>query len=346
MAESIEGTDPATELAARLLDAQVAFAKEQVLSSEAFKALVIEEVDSFLALTSELTLAEAVTDRQIKDVAHKYAVQLPVEGAIPELVGEIAARIYRHRANDEIQIEDLVDGRHFDELLTGAAELQVTQRLIRLVLDSPVTVDACVEIVQRAVESSVTESARDDAAAGRRGVVDIVRSRLARAVEPALPVIESGVDRLTRSGARFVLRGNRDTTDEALLETAREFWRQRSGDAVGSYRDLVTESDLEDIVVLAFEFWRTFRDTDYFRAMLDEGIQHVFDKYGDTPLAELLAELGIERADLIEEGLRFGPSVFAILDERGYLDELFRRRLAPFYSSALFRDAVGTRKTN
>ncbi|GAB19996.1 hypothetical protein GOEFS_105_00070 [Gordonia effusa NBRC 100432] len=338
MAESTDGTDRVAELATRLLDAQVAFAKEQVLSSGALAALVTDEVDHFLELTGELTLAEAVTDRQIKDVAHKYAVQLPVEGAIPELVGEIAARIYRHRANDETPLDEVVDGRHFDELLTGAAELQVTQRLIRLVLDSPITVDACVEVVQRAVVSSVRESAHDERS--RRRIADVVRSRIARMAEPALPVIESGVDRVARTGARFVLRGNRDTTDEALLESARELWRKRSGDAVGAYRDLVTESDLEDVVVLAFEFWRTFRDTDYFRAMLDEGIAHVFDKYGTTPLAELLAELGIGRDDLVEEGLRFAPSVLATLDERGYLDELLRRRLAPFYSSTLFRDAV------
>ncbi|NMO00360.1 hypothetical protein HH308_03925 [Gordonia sp. TBRC 11910] len=334
-----EGTGAVDELAARLLDAQVAFARQQLLASTAFETVVTEEVDAFLDLTGELTLAEAVTAQQISDVARKYAVQIPVEGAIPELVGEIAARIYRHRANDDTAFGDVVDARSVEQLLTGAAQLHLTQRLIRLILESPVTVDACVEVVQRAVATSMSESAHGDGL-GRRGLSEVLRRRLARAAEPALPVIESGVDRLTRTGARFVLRGNRDATDEALLESVRELVRQRTDDVVGSYRDLVTESDLEDIVVLAFEFWRTFRDTDYFGVMLDEGIAHVFDKYGDTPLAELLSELGIERADLIEEARRFGPSVLATLDERGYLDQVFRRRLAPFYASSAFSEAV------
>lgn len=335
-----EGTGHADDLAARLLDAQVAFAKQQVLSSVAFDALISEEINAFMDLIDELTLEGAVSVQQIKGVAHKYAVQLPLEGAIPELVGEIAGRIYRHRANDDIQFGEVVDGRRADDLLIGAAELQVTQRLIRLILDSPATVEACVEVVQRAVATSVASSAHGSDPIGRRGLSDVVRRRLARAVEPALPMIESGVDRLTRSGARFVLHGNREVTDEALLDIARELWRTHSGDAVGSFRDLVSESDLDDVVVLAFEFWRTFRDTDYFHAMLDEGIDHVFDKYGATSLAELLEELGIGRLDLIEEAHRFGPSVLATLDERGYLDDLFRRRLAPFYASSAFRDAV------
>lgn len=341
MGSGTEGLSEVEAVGARLLDAQVAFAKQQVLASGAFDELITDEVDAFLRLTDELTLERAVSAQQIKDVAHKYAVQLPLEGAIPELVGEIAGRIYRHRANDDIHFDEVVDGRRVDDLLTGAAELQVTQRLIRSILESPATVDACVEVVQRAVATSVSESAHGVGPIGRRGLSDVVRRRLARAVEPALPVIESGVERLTRTGARFVLRGNTDASDEALLDTAREVWRAHSGEAVGSFRDLVSESDLDDIVVLAFEFWRAFRDTDYFHAMLDEGIDHVFDKYGATPLSELLTELGIGRSDLVEEAHRFGPSVLAMLDQRGYLDELLRRRLAPFYASSEFRDALG-----
>ncbi|MGV7903950.1 hypothetical protein PJN93_29510, partial [Mycobacterium kansasii] len=97
--------------------------------------------------------------------------------------------------------------------------------------------------------------------------------------------------------------------------------------AVAEYRGVLTDGDVEDVVVLIFEFWRTFRDTDYFRALLDEGIDHVFDKYGDTSLYELLAELGVGREDMIEEALRFGPPVIATLDERGVIEDLLRRRL-------------------
>ena len=46
------------------------------------------------------------------------------------------------------------------------------------------------------------------------------------------------------------------------------------------------------------------------------------------------------REDLIEEGLRFGPPVLDLLDERGYLDTLLRRRLTPFYASEEFHAAL------
>ncbi|MFC4127096.1 hypothetical protein [Nocardia rhizosphaerae] len=324
------------DLALRVLDAHVAFTKDQLLHPVGFLELATEEVDALLAEAAELTLAGAVTREQIKGVAHKYAVQIPVEGAIPELVGEIAARLYHHRAQDETAVGAVVDDRRFEELVTAVADMEVTHRLVRLVLASPVTVDACVEAVQRAVVAAVDEGRHHDGG----GLAGTLRGALARLAEPALPAIENSVGRITRSGARFVLRGNRDDADEVLLDTARETWRKHTGDAVGSFRDLVSANDVEDAVVLTFEFWRTFRETDYFHALLDEGIDHVFDKYGDTPLAELLTELGIGRADLIEEALRFGPSVLGKLDERGYLDTAIRRRLAPFYASDAFLAAV------
>lgn len=336
MGESNEADSGHVDLALRVLDAHVAFAKEQLLTPAGFLELVTEEVDGVLAECAVLTLAEAVTREQIKGVAHKYAVQIPVEGAIPELVGEIAARLYNHRAQDEIPVGDVVDNRRFDELVSAVADMEVSHRLVRLVLNSPVTVDACVEAVQRAVVTAVDDGKHAEGG----GLAQSLRGALARLAEPALPAIENGVARITRTGARFVLRGNRDDADDMLLDAARETWRKHTGDSIGSFRELVSANDVEDAVVLTFEFWRTFRDTDYFHALLDEGIDHVFDKYGDTPLAELLAELGIGRADMIEEALRFGPSVLATLDERGYLDAVVRRRLAPFYASPAFRAAV------
>ncbi|MBW0275473.1 hypothetical protein ATM97_11000 [Nocardia sp. MH4] len=336
MGESNEADSGHVDLALRVLDAHVAFAKEQLLTPAGFLELVTEEVDGVLAECAVLTLAEAVTREQIKGVAHKYAVQIPVEGAIPELVGEIAARLYNHRAQDEIPVGDVVDNRRFDELVSAVADMEVSHRLVRLVLNSPVTVDACVEAVQRAVVTAVDDGKHAEGG----GLAQSLRGALARLAEPALPAIENGVGRITRTGARFVLRGNRDDADDMLLDAARETWRKHTGDSIGSFRELVSANDVEDAVVLTFEFWRTFRDTDYFHALLDEGIDHVFDKYGDTPLAELLAELGIGRADMIEEALRFGPSVLATLDERGYLAAVVRRRLAPFYASPAFRAAV------
>lgn len=322
------------DLAARLLEAQIAFTRRELLSPENFHHLVVDEVEAFLAHAAQITLREAVTPDMIKATAHKYAVSMPLEASIPELAGEIAARIYRHPANDRFRIVDVIDERRFDELVSAVAETAAAQRILRAVLESPETVDVCVEVVVHALDRAVTDRPAS------RARTALTRT-LTAVTGPIAPAIASGVERLTRAGARYVLEAADDDTDTTILvDAARRIWRSVSGDEVGRFRELVTADDIEDIVVVAFEFWKSYRDTEHFAAMLDEGIEHVFDKYGDVTLVDLLADLGIGRADLIEEGLRFGPPVLALLDDRGVLDEVLRRRLVPFYDSPEFRAAL------
>lgn len=322
------------DLAARLLEAQIAFTRRELLTPETYHRLVVDEIEAFLDEAARMTLGEMVTRDMIKNTAYKYSVQMPLEGSIPELVGEIAARIYRHPANDDIRVDEVLDADSFEQLVTTLAETDVAHRVVGEVLGSPLAVDACVDVVTHAVDRAVS---RRDATPGAG-----VRARLVQRVTalsaPAVPALTAGVARVTRVGARYVL--DSAARDTALVDTARQLWRERSRDSVGWLRELVSAADVEDIVVVIFEFWKTFRDTEYFRTMLFEGVDHVFDKYGDIPLADLLLDLGVGRADMIEEALRFGPPVMARLDERGLLEAQLRRQYERFYASPEFRTAL------
>ncbi|GAC56294.1 hypothetical protein GOHSU_04_01630 [Gordonia hirsuta DSM 44140 = NBRC 16056] len=308
MAETTE------ELGARLLEAQIAFELSQLTDDDALAALIDDEIGHFLTESGTIPLEVVMPRALIKDVARKYTMQFPVEGAIPELVGQVAARLYRHPVHERTRLSDVVETRRFDELAAIATGLPLTRRTVDQVLESPATTDTLVEVVQRAVENRFgTKTAR----------------RLARPVE-----------KWTRRGAVFVLESAQEDADDLIIDTVRDFWRSRADGRVSSFRDTVSEVDVEDTVVLIFEFWRTFRQTDYFRALLDEAIDEVFDTYGATPIADVIEDLGIGEADLREEGMRFGPPVIRRLDQQGILAAIVRRRLEPFYASPQFRTAV------
>lgn len=325
------------DLAARLLEAQIAFGRKQ-LRDTGYHALVIDEVDHALAVASGLTLAEsAVTPAMIKAVVAKYAVQVPVEGAIPELVGEIAGRLHGHAVNETTRLDEVIDSHAFEQLLTTVAGMDLTDRIARAMAESPVVEDAVTSVLHATATNAADDATR---ALARNAVTRTVAGAAARALAPALPTLGQRADAAARRGVRFALRRAAADGDGTLTEAARDFWRRHRGSAIAEFRGVLTDGDLEDLVVLAFEFWRTFRDTDYFRALLDAGIDHVFDKYGDTPLYDLLAEMGVGREDMIEEALRFGPPVIAVFDERGVIEDLLRRRLAPFYESEEYRAAV------
>ena len=260
-------------LGERLLDAHVAFELARILDSTDFENTVVDEVDHFLAMADELTLADAISADPVKDVARKYAVQIPVEGAIPELVGEIARALYRHGTGGQYRLADVIDDRHFDELATAISEMGLTRRLVRQVLEGPATIETAVEVVTRAVDSLLDDpddepAPSDLAARVRERTVHGLRG----AVRPARPVIDSVVERVTRSSATFVLRGNEQEAGELLLESVRDVWRNNRDASLGAFRDLVTEEDVDDIIVLVFEFWREFRSTPFVHMLLDDAV--------------------------------------------------------------------------
>ncbi|MEZ5209916.1 hypothetical protein [Gordonia sp. (in: high G+C Gram-positive bacteria)] len=302
--------DSRDDLAARLLDAQVAFGIRQLTDDTEFAGLVEEEIENFFAEGGVLPMEKVMPRELVQEVARKYTLQFPVEGAIPELAGQVAARLYRSDIHERTVVDQVIEPRRFDELASTVVDLRLSQRAIEQVLESPATTDTLVELMQRAVEDRF----------GQR-----IGRRLSRLVE-----------RVTRSGTAMVIESTREDSGELLLDAVREFWHGRSGGTVGGFRESVSESDVEDVVVMAFEFWRDFRQSDYFQTLLAAGIDEVFDTYGATPIADVIEDLGIGGDDLREEALRFGPPVLARLDRDGVLEQILRRRLAPFFASPEF----------
>lgn len=309
----MKGMSPdSADLAARLLDAHIAFERRRITDPATFATLAQEEIDAFLAVAADLPMEDAVSRDLVKAVARKYAIAFPVEGAIPELVGTVASRLYGYSAAQDARLPDVLERRRFEELATGVAELGLSRRMVKRVLASPATEDACVEAVHRAVDSSRLP--------GRLG-----------------ETVDAFVERIARRGARRLLAANEAESDHLVLDAAREVWLAGSDQSV---RDVLADVDVDDAVVLVFEFWRSFRETAFFQGLLDEGVDEVFDTYGRTPLTELLDELGVGREDLVEEALRFGPPVLQRLDADGVVENALRRRLTDFYQSADFRSVV------
>ncbi|PEG56667.1 hypothetical protein H5U98_04715 [Mycolicibacterium boenickei] len=325
-------------VAARLLDAQVAFSIQQ-LRGENYHSLVLDEIEHALTEASQITLAEAVTPAMIKNVAAKYAVQVPVEGGIAELVSDVAVQLYELTATTDTRFGEVIGERRFGELSSMVLETGVAQRVLERILSSEAFTDFCVTLVQHALTESVTQGGKS-LARGRLG--RILSGLGARMPQGSAERLELRAESAVRRGARFLL-AHAHADDNVLVEAVNELWRGNLDTPLSSALSVITVDDVEDAVVPVYEFWRTFRDTAYFRALLDEGIDQVFEKYSDVSLYDLLLDVGVGREDMLEEALRFGPPVIALLDERGYLESVLRRRLIPFYLSDQFREALAGR---
>jgi hypothetical protein len=327
-------SDASRELAERLLDAQVAFFEAQ-LGPEQFAGLLEAEVDHWLAAAAQLTLGEMVTRQQITDVAIKYATGVDIPGSIPELANEIADRIYGHPAQSATRLEDVVAKRHIEAFTTKLLELPLVQERL---MESPLMVEIVSELLFRlATDAAATNRELAGRIPGVSSLLGAGTHLLNSVAKDATKDFEVRLQELSGHAARLVLRrakGNVNTPEEPWIRDAViEMWREQSSQPVSSLQTYVTQEDLEDLLVLLYEFWLSLRETDYVHALIAEGVDFFFDKYTDATLLELIEEFGVGRSDILEEAHRFAPPILAVLRERGLTAAFLRRRLEPFFAS-------------
>ncbi|MCL2541686.1 MAG: hypothetical protein FWE71_04395 [Nocardioidaceae bacterium] len=333
----------AGRLADRLLEAHVAH--EVAALRERPAQLAVAELDRLLGLAGGVRLDDVLGRDQVKGVALKYVASHRLPGAIPEVAGEIARRVRSHPAND-IPLGELVERRQVEELVTVVSELRTLRnRLLSGLVSSPGLHAGVGGLVHGVATGGVRQGLR----IARR--VPGLGTGIGLGERAAGGLVE-GLDRRSRElaehGAGVLLgylgdRALPDVSDEELRAAVLEVWDAVSTRPVRELTDAVSDEQVIDMCGAVYSLWLDLRTSPYISALVEAGVDHFFDTYGQTPLGDLLAEFGIQRSDLAEEAERFVPSVVAGLDRAGLLEELVRPRLADFYASDAARELLDAR---
>lgn len=96
-----------SDLAAQLMEAEVAFWLQN-LKGKKFQGMLADEVGHILDRFEHIKLRDAVDEKKVKATAQRYAVEMEIGGAIPELFGEIANRIFEFPASQTTKIGEVI----------------------------------------------------------------------------------------------------------------------------------------------------------------------------------------------------------------------------------------------
>lgn len=340
-------TAPAMSATAQaLFEAHVKFVIDE-LGGAALKTLIEEEVDAALATAAQLKLGDAVTREMIKDTARVYAVELELGPGVPELVGEVARALYAHAAHDKTRPRDLVSDQQFAELLDKGLELKsLREKLIREVVTSPLYAGFASDLLYRGITGYLAQNAVTRNIPGASSVMKLGRAALSKAKPDLEASLEEGLKKYisrsvqasTEASAEFLIE---HADPELLREIGLDTWQKIKKMPIGALREDLASRDIEEIFVDVYEVWRSLRKTDYYRVLIEAGIDAFFDRYEDATLAELLDDLGVTRAMMIAEGLRYGPAVIKKLHKKKLLEPIVRRRLQGFYASPAIAAVLG-----
>jgi len=325
-----------------LLDAHVTFTLEQ-LSGKKLQQQVESLIDHLLEDSSKLKLADVVTPTMIKQTAHRYAIHHEIPPAIPELVGDIAREVYQLKSHDDNQLLDLLTDEQFREVMKKLVEMKpLRQRLIHETVNNPIYGEMISDVLYHGITDYITKNPLTKMIPGAKtmmkfgkGVMDIASPNAEQGIKK---YIAQNINASMKQSEKFL---EKNLTDEKITRVATDSWNEIKQNKVSVFRSYISEEDTEDFFVIGFEYWRGLRKTDYYLDIIDAGVDFFFKKYGKVTLNELLDEMGVDRDLMVAEAMHFAPHVLKALNKKGILEQVVRRQLEPFYSSAAAQKLIG-----
>lgn len=316
----------------RLLDAHVAHELDRLQPSR-LPELIEREVNALFAWLGEVKLDDVVNREQINSVIARYVIELKISGAFTELAGEMSRLVVSSPLSEHTRVDQVLEPGAFSQFadkLTGLERLW--RELLHLIMRSEAYATLLSSTLQRGALDALF---RDTGETARRTFIDAMLVRLrplvAERVEPYLSVyLEKLIKRSVRHTEKRLLVALDVDAVRGLVD---EVWDQIAPMRLSEAFAFVSTHDLEDFVVLGYEFWQRYRRTRYFREISRELVDHFFTKYEGENLLDLLDDLGISAPMVISELLGFFSPLLEHARKTGFLEERVRARLGPFYRS-------------
>jgi len=324
-----------SDLGDALLTAHVRYDLSR-LRGDALATLIDERVAAVFAWLENVKFNQVVTREQIVGVVKRYAIELRVSGGITELAGEMANVVFSSPASNSTRFGDMVEPLSYEEFADKIAALEGVQReLVRYVTQSAAFGTLASRVLSRVVVDLLLRTDNPERGLRLKTLVLAIGQKVLPGFERRLGAvlsryIERHANRFTRDGEEHLLQA---VDREWVRQMADEIWDTISKKPLAEAATVFTTQDLEDFVVLSYEFWLKFRKTPYFLAITTEVVHHLFEKYGDESLSSLILDMGVTQEMVAAELRTFLGPLLEHAFRTGFLERELRVHLEPFYRS-------------
>jgi hypothetical protein len=270
-------------------------------------------------------------------VIQRYVIELRVSGGITELAGQMSQAVFTARTSQDTRVDEVFLPESYAEFADKVVALDGARReLIKLVTQSSAFGTAAarllsaglVELLFRKKAGSEPREVRHRARGEKGGLREELERRFGSAL---VRFPEQRAEGLSRGGERLLVEV---LDDDCVRWIADEIWDTVSRMKLSDAFAFISAHDLEDFVVLGYEFWLKYRKTRYFRAICDEVVDRFFAKYGDETVVALIEDMGVTEQMVTHELQVFVSPVFEHADRTGFVEAQVRERLTAFYASA------------
>lgn len=338
--------DAPTDLAQRLLDAQVAFVVEE-LTGPAGPALVAGEVRALLDALRDVPVAELVDRDALQATVTAVLDATGPSPAVGALVLTLVPLLHHLPASEDHDLGTVVDRARVEavvEVLVRSQRLreEVLQRLGASPTVSVLAMRFVTALVEDAVQQNRERAEKVPGVKSLLGVGDFA-ARQARGLAPRQleQAVGGAADRSTQAAMQRVRRAFLTAFDEDAVRTAvLEVWDDLAEEPVAALRAHLTDEEVDRLAARGHDVWLDVQSSAWFRAAVAAGVDAFLDLYGQHTLGELLEEFGLDTHLVGVEVERHAGGLLEATRSTGQLEALVRRRLEPFFRSPAARELL------
>ena len=331
--------DEARQLAERLLEQHIQhelehFSRDRVLDE------LGRDLDILLEAADAVTLRELVGPDTVKAIIARHTVEREIPAIVPEMAAEftnhlVSQSFHRQATPADIINRDRIEG-FVDELLLLREQ---REQLIDRVLEQPVYRDLVANLTFDAIVRYVyEENLFSRRVPGVSSALKFSSRMLNRAVSGLDEVWEKSIKGyISRNVEKFVKESadflSENLTDDELKTSIMDAWDSFSGKSLDTLQNGLGEVEWSEFVVMGYDFWLSFRQTEYFRHCYETVVDRLFEQYGGYRMSTLLEEFNIDRRTVMAELQAVVPDALEALHANGVVEAMLRRRLERFYTS-------------
>lgn len=329
-----------------LLEAHVRY-ELKILTGKKFEALIRSELNHLLDTCGSSKLHTWVSPQTIKDLIQEHVVVQPIPGAIAELTEKMSDNIFNSSFHKRMTIKDIISRAQFEEFIDKATELkeQRTSGLNKLI-DLPIYTDLISGILFQSITHYIYDSnllsknipGMSSLLKVGKNLMDKTAPKLGSGIEESVKTyISNSLELIIIESKTFL---SESVSDEQLKDSAISLWENIEHKSLADIQKGMNRLDLSEFISIGYNFWLTFRKSDYFKMCYEATVDVFFDEYGELTLDALMEEFQITSDKIIKESTRFSPTLMKGLKKSGYLEAAIRRHLEGFYHSKAASDCV------
>jgi hypothetical protein len=322
----------------RLLDAQVAWLLAR-LQGEELGDLVEQDVDRLLAIGTGTPVGALVEPAAAKAVLRLLLTRVP-SGAAASTVVQIAADTAYDGPAEAFTLREVVEREHVEALLEELLQrVDLVGAVLDRVAESPLAASLGARVVARVVGDVVAANrAVAERIPGLGPLVSLGNSVAGAAGAMAAKPLEGLVGDTAGKGATIAVRRLNKVIVETLKDpsakaAALQVFDLYADHPVGQVHRTGSREDTHRLAGLLQDVVIAGAATEPVLELSDALVDGFFAVYAEVPASVLVADLGIERDDLVAHARRLVPGLVRDAVASGEAERLLRAHLEPFFAS-------------